>query len=325
MESQNEQFFPSEFILNYIDTAKGKQRFLTYTIFRFLSATEEKDTLLPFLKDKLGCSCTPSDFSVIENYLAEDYFFSPSIKADSNDALLLYFAICLADKDGSDFTAILEEFGLDADFSSQPQNCRDFYAALSVAVLQSSDTLDTMLPKFAAEYQESYRFTCEDFILFDFMDEYFEQKNCRLHPAFVELTDTLVAATLNYYNTDFGTLLETELQACAKGTSSRFAGMMRFGCMSLPAPIDNDRACHMLAELFRYAAIYELRNNLFDFHLEDDKLITLTNWKENLRWHYVQYSNVYEMTISSYYAATLSQRMLKKQFEDSVAKLNSMK
>ena len=50
------------------------------------------------------------------------------------------------------------------------------------------------------------------------MDEYFEQHDCLHHPSFVQLTDTLVAATLNYYNTDFGTLLETEIAQNLSGT-----------------------------------------------------------------------------------------------------------
>ena len=67
------------------------------------------------------------------------------------------------------------------------------------------------------------------------MDEYFEQHDCLHHPSFVQLTDTLVAATLNYYNTDFGTLLETEIAQNLSGTGSRFAGLKRYGSVRLPA------------------------------------------------------------------------------------------
>lgn len=38
----------------------------------------------------------------------------------------------------------------------------------------------------------------------------------------------------------------------------------------------------MLANLFRYAALYELRSHLFDFHLDEDRLITLDNWQTEL-------------------------------------------
>ena len=49
---------------------------------------------------------------------------------------------------------------------------------------------------------EDLHFTCEDFILYDFMDEYFETKNCSANPAFQEMTDTLVLATLQSFDTD---------------------------------------------------------------------------------------------------------------------------
>lgn len=71
MESFNEQFFSSEFILNYIGAEEGKKRFLTYITFRFLSFAEETHKELPaLLKEKLGRTYTASDFSVVEDFLA---------------------------------------------------------------------------------------------------------------------------------------------------------------------------------------------------------------------------------------------------------------
>ena len=84
------------------------------------------------------------------------------------------------------------------------------------------------------------------------MDEYFEQHDCLHHPSFVQLTDTLVAATLNYYNTDFGTLLETEIAQNLSGTGSRFAGLKRYGSVRLPAIADTagkEAAAHAFLEL----------------------------------------------------------------------------
>ena len=136
------------------------------------------------------------------------------------------------------------------------------------------------------------------------------------------MTDTLVAATLNYYNTDFGTLLETEIAQNLSGTGSRFAGLKRYGSVRLPAIADTDKACHMLANLFRYAALYELRSHLFDFHLDEDRLITLDNWQTELHWHYVQYANVYQLALDSFQSAALSRELLHRQFLLNLSCLN---
>lgn len=331
-----EQLFPSEFILDYIKEDAGRQRFLTYTIFRFLSFGGSEDTLLPTqLKENLSCSFLPEDFSAIEDYLQADYYFSPSLAADSYEPLYLYAATSLATDALHGKTGFLEELisryapsvaglpALDAsiDFSRLIQTGADFYAALYLATVRDAEMLPVLLPLLTEAYQEEYHFTCEDYILFDFMDEYFEEQHCRRHASFIEMVDTLVAATLNYYNTDFGTLLEHEISQNLSGTASRFAGTKRFGSLRLPALANTEANCRMLAELFRYAATYELRNNLFDFHLDEDKLITLTNWKENLRWHYVQYANVYEMALDSFHAAMLAKTLLKQQFIQNLASI----
>ena len=67
-----------------------------------------------------------------------------------------------------------------------------------------------------------------------------------------------------------------------------------------------------------YATAYELRNHLYDYHLDEDKTITFENWKDKLKWHYVQYNNVYNMAFMTYYAANLSMRMVKKQFMENI-------
>lgn len=329
MEQYKEQLFPSDFILDYIQDEAQKKRFLTYVAFRFLSFAGEGDTTLPTrLKEALSCPFTPQAFTVIEDYLMEDYYFSPSFRQGTYEPLYLYAAISLVSAAHPKELAFFEELiatycpvaaslcyednGLQ--LASILQTGSDFYAALYLAVTSHETKLSSLLPKFTEAYAESYHFTCEDYILFDFMDEYFEQKHCIRHASFTELIDTLVAATLNYYNTDFDTLVEKDAAQALSGASSRFAGTKRIGSIIITASTEHDTTCRMLANIFRYAAMYELRNNLFDFHLEDDKLITLDNWKENLRWHYVQYANVYDLALDSFYAAMLSRELLKAQF-----------
>lgn len=347
MNPLSEQCFPADFILDYVKEEQGNQRFLTYVIFRFLSCTgKEHRELISLLKKNSLCARSPEDFSGIETFLMEDFYFSPSLKADTLDTVFLYAAISLAEDQSGCSQALINELitsfcpviasasfiGSAPDFSAFVTTESSFYGALCLAATLYRDNLPQLLPVFAGLYWEELHFTCGDFVLFDFMDEYFEQKNCRLHPSFVELTDTLVKAALRYYKTDFDLLLETEIPQMLHGDDSRFAAVKRFGSIRLSADGRagtpdktgsgaNPRQRNMLETMFRYAAIYELRNNLYDFHLDDDNLITLFNWKEKLRWHYVQYSNVYSLGLSSYYAACLSNSLLKAQFETAVSRL----
>lgn len=329
MDQFKDQLFPTDFILNYIQDEAGRKRFLSYIVFRFFSfAGAGDDILANKLKLHLSCAFTPQAFSIVEDYLMEDDYFSPSFTQDSYDPLYLYVAISLVHGDSSSdltyFETLLAEYcpvitslsyaDADLQLSAILQTGADFYAALYLAVTRYEAVLPVLLPKFTEAYREAYHFTCEDFILYDFMDEYFEQKNCVRQDSFIELVNTLVAATLNYHNTDFDTLIQNEVARALDGSSSRFVGTKRLGSIIVPSSLSHDAACRRLAEAFRYAAIYELRNNLFDFHLEDDKLITLSNWKENLRWHYVQYANVYHLALDSFHAGLLSRELLKIQF-----------
>lgn len=347
MNRLSEQCFPTDFILDYITEDQGYQRFVTYAIFRFLSCTGKEDReLLSLLKKMRPQACVSEDFACVEAYLTEDFYFSPSLEADTLDPVFLYDAISLArDRSGRSqafINELIRKFcpvaaaaslsGPAPDLSAVVASEISFYGALCLAATLHQDNLPQLLPAFADIYWEELEFTCGDFVLFDFMDEYFEQKNCRLHPSFLELTDTLVQAALHYYKTDFDLLLETEIPRMLHGDDSRFAAVKRFGSLRFPAAgrtgtSDADsgsaklRQRNMLEIMFRYAAIYELRNNLYDFHLDDDSMITLSNWKEKLRWHYVQYSNVYSLALSSFYTACLSNRLLKAQFETIVSSL----
>ena len=90
------------------------------------------------------------------------------------------------------------------------------------------------------------------------MDEYFETKNCMLQPFFVELSNTLVDATLGYYKTDLETLLAAEVPGLLSGTASRFAVQKRFGALGLTRLPDHDTCLALLSESFRYAAHKEI-------------------------------------------------------------------
>lgn len=351
MNEFNEQYFPSDFLTDYISLPAplGKKRLLTYTIFRFFSfAAKENRNLVFQLREKLFPEKQDFQFSAIESYLDQDYYFSPSLEDNSEDVFFLYAAIYITDNTSDccppetfsgnampSLSALTDDLILSVcpalgsapltddtfHFDALIQTNIDFYAALYLALTKYPASFASLLPAFTAVYRPDCHFTCEDFILFDFMDEYFEQKNCRLHPAFREMTDALVNAVLNYYKTDLNTLLYGEAAKPLTGSSSRFAALKRFGSVTLTDCGTKEHSIHMLHTLFRYAAVFELRNHLFDYHLEEDSLVTLENWKEKLHWHYVQYSAVYDLALSSYYAASLSRRLLALRFEQTVSLL----
>ena len=343
MNNLGEQYFPVNFIPTYIHNHPtfGVKRILTYTVFRFFSFVGKEDNrLASTLKEALFPCNDTFDFSLIERYLSEDMVFTPAFAEEGYDAFFLYTAISIVE-DFFDDTIVSDELSvvdnlifslypalgsvtLDDDvvhFDSLLQSGGEFYAALYLALTRYSASLGKLLPKFSAVYREEFHFTCEDFILYDFMDEYFEEENCISNASFIELIDTLVQATLNYYNTDFDTLLAVEVPAMLNGTSSRFAPMKRFGCVTISYLPEREASLSMLREIFRYTAAYELRNHLFDYHLDEDKLITLENWKEKLRWHYVQYSHVFEPALDVFYSAVLSRKLLRSCFERNVTDL----
>lgn len=344
MNQLGEQYFPAAFLPAYIHKHPdfGVKRILTYTIFQFLSFTgKEDDTLAASLKETLF-SCQDSfDFSVITQYLSEDDAFAPAFAADSFDPFYLYCAIRMVEDFfdeaiASDELSVIDQLIFtnhpvlcSASFnentlalSSLLHNGAEFYAALYLVLTRYPESLGRLLPAFSEAYREEFHFTYEDFILSDFMNEYFEVEDCMSNPDFRSLLDTLVQATLNYYNTDFDALLISDIPTMLRGNTSRFASMKPFGCAALPYLRDHDASLFMLQKIFRHTAAYELRNHLFDFHLDEDKLITLDNWKEKLRWHYVQYSHVFEPALDAFYAAALSQELLKNCFYRNISDLS---
>ena len=106
-----------------------------------------------------------------------------------------------------------------------------------------------------------------------------------------------------------------------KHPSSQFAGIYQFGAMDMRDMPSVEIAAKRMQKILEYATAYELRNHLFDYHLDEDKTITFDNWKEKLKWHYVQYNNVQNMAVMTYFAADVSMRMTKKLFCENVSSL----
>ena len=343
METIMNQLFSPELIPDYMHAHPeyGVKRILTYTVYRFLSfAGKEDDTLAAYIKETLFPMEDALDFSLIDDYLALDPYFCPVPEEGSFDAFFLYTAISILENAFDEFAlgdelAIIDDLILtkypvlgsvaldDADIRLDALigSGAEFYAVLYLALTRYPSALGSLLPQFGSAYHDSYQFTGDDTALYDFMDEYFETKNCMLQPFFVELSNTLVDATLGYYKTDLETLLATEVTGLLNGTASRFAVQKRFGALGLTRLPDHDTCLALLSESFRYAALYELRSNLFDYHLEEDRLVTADNWKDTIRFHFVQYQHIYKQALDGFYAAVLSRKLLRAEFSEELKKL----
>ena len=326
-------YFGAEFILEYIkDDSSRVQRVQTYVAYRFLSALlKEEPVLAKALEEHMGCELTPECYEEIEAYLMEDLYFTPVFAENSFDALAFYYALQVTkEKDGvaamymdkllSLYAAEAlrmnyDEVSFALDFAYENELL--YWAALYICVTGYESSLEDILPEFARIYWKELQFTCGDLLLYDFLNEYFEQKDILHCPQFQELNHTLVMATLQSFRTDLESFaMEVLIQL--KHPSSQFAGLYQFGavgCKDLPTL---DVAGKRMEKILEYATAYELRNHLFDYHLDEDKTITFDNWKDKLKWHYVQYNNVYNMAFMTYYAANLSMRMVKKQFLENI-------
>ena len=60
---------------------------------------------------------------------------------------------------------------------------------------------------------------------------------------------------------------------------------------------------------------------LFRSHLEEDRLVTADNWKDTIRFHFVQYQHIYEQALDGFYAAVLSRKLLRAEFSEELKKL----
>ncbi len=327
--------FPADFLLEYLehDSQKSMQRFQSYVIFRFFTALEKKElSLADTLKAQINISLTEDDFSTISNFLQEDYFFSPSFADNSNDLLFLYYAIHIAsDRNGTGamlldqllskycpqaLKASYDDASFALDFVYEDELA--FWAALYICLSSYETELPSLLPEFSRIYWDDLHFTVADFVLYDFFDEYFEVKNCLHRDDFTELIDTLVLATLRSIQTDLEQFTMDAL-FLIKHPSASLAGIYRFGALDIHDLPTLDAASQMMQKILEYAVAYELRSNLYDYHLDEDKTITLSNWKENLKWHYVQYTNVHNLALSSFHSAFLSQKLLKAQWSKTIA------
>lgn len=72
METYNDQLFPPAFLVNYTKEPAGRQRVLTYSLFRFLSCvSEEHPDLAQFLADQVSCPSAEDSFEILEDYLSQ--------------------------------------------------------------------------------------------------------------------------------------------------------------------------------------------------------------------------------------------------------------
>lgn len=326
-------YFSAEFILEYIKGENDRvKRVQTYVAFRFLSdLIKEEPVLIKGLEEHLGFELTVDGYEEIEAFLMDDLYFTPVFAENSYDALIFYYALQVTkDKEGIAamyMDKLLSLYAAEAlrvnyddvsftlDFAFEKELL--YWAAFYICVTGYESALEEILPEFARIYWKELQFTCGDFLLYDFLNEYFEKKDVLHCPEFKELNQTLVLATLQSYQTDLeGLAVEVLIQL--KHPTSKFAGLYQFGAVSCKDLPTLDVAGRWMEKILEYATAYELRNHLYDYHLDEDKTITFENWKDKLKWHYVQYNNVYNMASMTYYAANLSMRMVKKQFMDNM-------
>lgn len=325
--------FPTKFINNYIlQNEDGLERIQTYCIFRFLSSCDmEKLLSTSELQKNLNYKFTSEDFHFILDYLSRDLYFSPAFREHSFDHIFLLDAITMSfSADQTAFNCVKKIIAtvcpniLAIDFANSSQSFSiekelEFYAAMSILSFEYPVIFPDVLPQLASIYQNTWHFTCEDFVLYDFMNEYFEIEDCRNHPQFIELIDTLSVATLKAHNTTIQQCVSETLYQQFQQPRSKFACLYYSGALALQIQDINETNYQMFRLFLDYAVTYELRNNLFDFHLDEDRIITLDNWKEKLKWYHIQYDNAYEHAISAFYTSTLSQKLLKTLFEEHIS------
>lgn len=329
MEQFLDQYFPVDFLTDYLENSTDSvYRFRTYTLYRFFVAASKMTDETAYAKkmqDQFQATLNEDILTEVWAYLDKDCFFSPSFRENSFDILYMYYALMAQNSDAhtSYIYSMLANLypALEIMDFSQIDNEAAFYGCLYMIAQNSPSQLPAFLPIFFDVYKEEYHFTCEDFIVYNFMDEYFEIKNCRNNAQFKELIDTLTLATLQSFDTTIEQCAMTDALPQLLHPYSRFAGIIRTGAMDATTVLSKEATETMLTRLFEYAVTYELRNNLFDFHLDDDRIITLENWKDKLRWYNTQYNNVFEQVVATFYTAALSRKLLTAQFVEAIVKL----
>ena len=332
-----EPYFSPVLLTDYIrENPNGLKRFQIYNLFRFLvAADEDSHTTAHFLRQLSDASLSEASWQTISDYLEEDFYFSPAMRADSYDTILLYYAIWLIEDTSAQRDRILrnlfshycpkvmeiDSIDPSKDITITEGDDLAFFGTLVQISCQAPAQLAYLLPKLADCYWEELHYTCEDFVLYDFMDQYFEISNCRSNPKFQKLIDTIAIATLKAQDTTLEECTVKEGIAQLEHPTSQFAGLCRYGGLSFQNTGEPAQNRNKMKHMLEYAVTCELRSNLFDYHLEEDRIITLDNWEEKLKWYHVQYDSAYAHAISLFYTATLSQKLLKAQFMENLCNM----
>ena len=97
MDEFFDQFFPTEFLIEYLENGpeENMDRFQTYVVYRFLTfAAKENPAVITELRDTLECPLSMDNLSDIYRFLDQDFYFSPSFSENSFDPVLLcYFSL----------------------------------------------------------------------------------------------------------------------------------------------------------------------------------------------------------------------------------------
>ena len=110
MDEFFDQFFPTEFLIEYLENGpeENMDRFQTYVVYRFLTfAAKENPAVITELRDTLECPLSMDNLSDIYRFLDQDFYFSPSFSENSFDPVLLCYAIAIIDDKSGFGLAIL--------------------------------------------------------------------------------------------------------------------------------------------------------------------------------------------------------------------------
>lgn len=100
MDEFFDQFFPTEFLIEYLENGpeENMDRFQTYVVYRFLTfAAKENPAVVMELRDTLECPLSVDNLADIYHFLDQDFYFSPSFSENSFDPVLLCYAIAIID------------------------------------------------------------------------------------------------------------------------------------------------------------------------------------------------------------------------------------
>ena len=79
MDEFFDQFFPTEFLIEYLENGpeENMDRFQTYVVYRFLTfAAKENPAVITELRDTLECPLSMDNLSDIYRFLDQDFYFS---------------------------------------------------------------------------------------------------------------------------------------------------------------------------------------------------------------------------------------------------------